>query len=149
MLSQVPVLISLEKILYLPGFGLFNAGGIIFMIIGITISKWLADKYGKRDVFGIGLFISTLFILVFYFFPPKSVGLMYVSQILHGLSYGVTIPLLWAMIADVADYSEWKNNRRATAIIFFGNDGWTERWFNYWQFFIDLAVRIIRLYTQQ
>jgi glycoside/pentoside/hexuronide:cation symporter, GPH family len=26
--------------------------------------------------------------------------------------------LLWAMIADVADYSEWKNNRRATAIIF-------------------------------
>jgi glycoside/pentoside/hexuronide:cation symporter, GPH family len=100
------------------GFGLFNAGGIIFMIVGITISKWLADKYGKRDVFGIGLFISTLFILCFYFFPPKSVGLMYVSQILHGLSYGVTIPLLWAMIADVADYSEWKNNRRATAIIF-------------------------------
>ena len=32
--------------------------------------------------------------------------------------YGITIPLLWAMIADVADYSEWKNNRRATAIIF-------------------------------
>ena len=32
--------------------------------------------------------------------------------------YGITIPLLWAMIADVADFSEWKNNRRATAIIF-------------------------------
>jgi len=100
------------------GFGLFNAGGIIFMIVGITISKWLADKYGKRDVFGIGLFISTMFILLFYFFPPKSIGLMYASQILHGFTYGVTIPLLWAMIADVADYSEWKNNRRATAIVF-------------------------------
>ncbi|HEY6504996.1 MAG TPA: MFS transporter [Chitinophagaceae bacterium] len=100
------------------GFGLFNAGGIIFMIIGITLSKRLADKYGKRDVFGIALFISTLFILLFYFFPSKSVGLMYASQILHGFFYGITIPLLWAMIADVADYSEWKNNRRATAIIF-------------------------------
>ena len=100
------------------GFGLFNAGGIIFMIIGITISKWLADKYGKRDVFGVGLFISTLFILFFYFFPPKAVELMYASQILHGFTYGITIPLLWAMIADVADYSEWKNNRRATAIVF-------------------------------
>jgi Na+/melibiose symporter-like transporter len=43
---------------------------------------------------------------------------MFASQILHGFSYGITIPLLWAMIADVADYSEWKNNRRATAIIF-------------------------------
>lgn len=100
------------------GFGLFNAGGIIFMIIGITLSKKLADKYGKRDVFGTALFISTVFILLFYFFPPASVGLIFGSQILHGFFYGITIPLLWAMIADVADYSEWKNNRRATAIIF-------------------------------
>jgi Na+/melibiose symporter-like transporter len=37
---------------------------------------------------------------------------------MHGFSYGITIPILWAMIAAVADYSEWKNNRRATAIIF-------------------------------
>lgn len=100
------------------GFGLFNAGGIIFMIVGITLSKRLADKYGKRDVFGIALFISTLFIIAFYFFKPTSVGFMFWSQILHGFFYGITIPILWAMIADVADYSEWKTNRRATAIIF-------------------------------
>ncbi|PWT75650.1 MAG: MFS transporter [Bacteroidetes bacterium] len=100
------------------GFGLFNAGGIIFMIVGITLSKGFADKYGKRDEFGVSLFISTLFILAFLFIPPKSVALMFVSQILHGFFYGLTIPILWAMIADVADYSEWKNNRRATAIIF-------------------------------
>jgi len=100
------------------GFGLFNAGGIIFMIVGIGLSKRLADKYGKRDIFRLFLFISTLFIIFFYFFSPKSVELIFLSQILHGFSYGVTIPILWAMIADVADYSEWKNNRRATAIIF-------------------------------
>lgn len=100
------------------GFGLFNAGGIICMIIGITLSKNLADKYGKRNVFRLFLFISTLFIMAFYFFPSTSIGLMFLSQILHGFFYGITIPILWAMIADVADYSEWKNNRRATAIIF-------------------------------
>lgn len=100
------------------GFGLFNAGGIIFMIVGISLSKALADKYGKRDVYRYGLIISTLFIFIFYFFPAKSVVLMFTSQILHGFFYGITIPILWAMIADVADYSEWKNNRRATAIIF-------------------------------
>jgi GPH family glycoside/pentoside/hexuronide:cation symporter len=100
------------------GFGLFNAGGIIFMIVGITISKTLADKYGKRNIYGLFLFVSSLFVLVFYFFSPSSIGLMFFSQILHGFFYGITIPLLWAMIADVADYSEWKNNRRATAIIF-------------------------------
>ena len=100
------------------GFGLFNAGGIIFMIIGIGLSKTLADKYGKRNVFGLFLFISTFFIIMFNFFKPTSIELIFGSQILHGFFYGITIPLLWAMIADVADYSEWKNNRRATAIIF-------------------------------
>lgn len=100
------------------GFGLFNAGGIIFMIVGITFSKKLADKYGKRDIFRLFLFISTLFIIAFYFFSTESIVLMFLSQILHGFFYGITIPILWAMIADVADYSEWKNNRRATAIIF-------------------------------
>ncbi|SFC55143.1 sugar (Glycoside-Pentoside-Hexuronide) transporter [Parapedobacter composti] len=100
------------------GFGLFNAGGIVFMIVGITLSKGLADRHGKRDVFGIALFISTLFLLLFYLFPPQAVGLMFGAQMLHGFFYGITIPLLWAMIADVADYSEWKNNRRATGIIF-------------------------------
>ena len=100
------------------GFGLFNAGGILFMIVGITLSKGFADKYGKRDVFGWALFTSTLFILFFYFYPPDAIGLIFGSQILHGFFYGLTIPLLWAMIADVADYSEWKTNRRATAIIF-------------------------------
>lgn len=100
------------------GFGLFNAGGITFMIIGIMFSKKLADKYGKRDVFGTFLFLSTIFILLFYFIPSTSVKYMFISQILHGFFYGITIPLLWAMIADVADFSEWKTNRRATAIIF-------------------------------
>jgi len=100
------------------GFGLFNAGGIIFMIVGISFSKKLADKYGKRDVYKYGLLTAAIFVLIFIFFRSDNVILMFVSQILHGFSYGITIPILWAMIADVADYSEWKTNRRATAIIF-------------------------------
>jgi len=100
------------------GFGIFNGGGIIMMIVGIGFTRKLADRFGKRNVFSAGLFASTLFLLAFVFFPPDAIGTMMVSQILHGFFYGITIPLLWAMIADVADYSEWKNNRRATAIVF-------------------------------
>lgn len=100
------------------GLGVFNGGGILMGLIGIMLSKKFADKYGKRNVFGGSLFISTLFIIFFYFFPPTSIGLMFGSQILHMFFYGISTPILWTMIADVADYSEWKNNRRATAIIF-------------------------------
>jgi glycoside/pentoside/hexuronide:cation symporter, GPH family len=97
---------------------LFNAGGIIFMIAGIMFSKPLADRFGKRNIFGIFLVLSALALIMFYFFTPESVSAVVLTQIAHGFLYGVTIPILWAMIADVADYSEWLNNRRATAIIF-------------------------------
>ncbi len=99
-------------------FSLFNAGGIIVGIIGIAISKKLADKFGKRDVFIVALILATLCLLMFVFYSPTAIGVVFITQMLHGFFYGVTTPLLWAMIADVADYSEWKNNRRATAIIF-------------------------------
>lgn len=100
------------------GLGVFNGGGILVGLIGIMISQQFANKYGKRNVFMASLFISTLFIIFFYFFPPKSIGIIFGAQILHGFFYGISTPILWTMIADVADFSEWKNNRRATAIIF-------------------------------
>jgi glycoside/pentoside/hexuronide:cation symporter, GPH family len=100
------------------GFSLFNAGGIVFMIVGIGFSKPLADRFGKRNTFGGALLVATLFMLAFYAFPPDAIGVVFAAQVAHGFFYGITIPLLWAMIADVADYSEWKNNRRATALLF-------------------------------
>lgn len=100
------------------GFSLFNIGGIIMIMFGIAISKSLADRFGKRDVFGVSLALSAVCQLMFYFYSPQSVGAVFITQMAHGFFYGISTPLLWAMIADVADYSEWKNNRRATAIIF-------------------------------
>lgn len=100
------------------GFSLFNACNIVMSIIGIGFSKSLADKFGKRNVFSVALFFSAILIFIVYFFPADKIALMFISQIFHGLIYGITIPLLWAMIADVADFSEWTNGRRATAIIF-------------------------------
>lgn len=100
------------------GLGVFNGGGILVGLVGIMLSQKFANKYGKRNVFMASLFISTLFIIFFYFFQPTSIGIIFGAQILHGFFYGISTPILWTMIADVADFSEWKTNRRATAIIF-------------------------------
>jgi len=99
-------------------FSLFNAVGIVAMIIGILFSKTLAQRFGKRDVFMGGIIISSLILVVFKFLSPTAVTATYITQIFYALAYGVTIPLLWAMVGDVADYSEWKNKRRATGIVF-------------------------------
>jgi len=36
----------------------------------------------------------------------------------RALTYAPTIPLIWAMFADVVDYSEWKTGRRITGVIY-------------------------------
>lgn len=99
-------------------FSLFNVCGTTAMIIGILFSKMLAKRYGKRNVYIAGLAGTTLVTIFFMALGPESIVLIFISQVVYGLVYGVTIPLLWAMMADVADFSEWKNRRRATGIVF-------------------------------
>jgi len=99
-------------------FSAFNVLGTTATIVGIFFSKGLALRYGKRNVFIGGLAGTAIFTAVFFFLPPGAVTLMFVSEMLRQFVYGFTIPLLWAMMADVADFSEWKTGRRATGIVF-------------------------------
>jgi sugar (glycoside-pentoside-hexuronide) transporter len=100
------------------GFSIFNVLGTVSTIIAIFFSKALAVRFGKRNVFIAGLAGTVLFTAAFWFLPPGAVSAMFVCEILRQFAYGFTIPLLWAMMADVADFSEWKTGRRATAIVF-------------------------------
>jgi Na+/melibiose symporter-like transporter len=102
------------------GFSLFNMSGQLVMILGVLSSKALSIRFGKKTVFLTGLAFTTLFTALFIVLPPDAVGLTFVLNLLKSLAYGPTIPLLWAMMADVADYAEWKTRRRATGVVFAG-----------------------------
>lgn len=102
------------------GFSVFNMTGNLVNIIGVLMAKPLADRFGKKRVFVIGLAGTAIFQALFYVLGPTEVGMMFVFTILIQLCYGPTIPLLWAMIADTADYSEWKHHRRATGFVYAG-----------------------------
>lgn len=49
---------------------------------------------------------------------PKEILWMFALNILISIALGFKPPITWAMYADVADYNEWKNGRRATAMTF-------------------------------
>jgi len=102
------------------GFSLFNMSGQLVTIFGVLASTALSMRFGKKAVFLTGLSLTTLFTLLFIIAPADAIGLVFVLNILKSLAYGPTIPLLWAMMADVADYSEWKQHRRATGFVFAG-----------------------------
>jgi sugar (glycoside-pentoside-hexuronide) transporter len=96
----------------------FNGLGLATTLIGVLMAKPLAARFGKRNVFIVGLFLSACFIFAFVWLPPTATAAIIGCQILYNLSYGPTIPLLWAMMADTADYSEWRTGRRATGLVF-------------------------------
>ena len=99
-------------------FSWFNVLGTSATILGIFFSKPLAVRFGKRNVFIGGLLGTVVFTAVFAVLPPSAVALIIGAEMLRQFLYGFSIPLLWAMMADVADYSEWKNRRRATGMVF-------------------------------
>ena len=56
--------------------------------------------------------------IVFYFVPKDMIWAMFALNILISLALGPKSPLTWSMYADTADYNEWLNGRRATAMTF-------------------------------
>jgi Na+/melibiose symporter-like transporter len=102
------------------GFSLFNMTGSLVNVIGVLMAKPLADAFGKKLVFMVGLAGAAFFQACFYFIDATSVSTMFLLTFLTSLCYGPTIPLLWAMIADCADWGEWKQDRRATGFVFAG-----------------------------
>jgi Na+/melibiose symporter-like transporter len=102
------------------GLSLFFVGGSVIQIVGIVFSKPLADRFGKKAVFIAGMAVTTVATVLVFFATPTSMTLLVVLGILWPIGWGPTVPLLWVMIADVADFSEWKNSRRATGFMYAG-----------------------------
>jgi Na+/melibiose symporter-like transporter len=102
------------------GLSFFFVAGSLVQIIGILCSRPLADRFGKKAVFMWGMSVTTVATALVFFVTPTSIGLLAVLGMLWPLGWGPTVPLLWVMIADSADYSEWKNSRRATGFMYAG-----------------------------
>ena len=100
------------------GFSLFNMTSQFVTVVGVLCSTWLAMRFGKKAVALVGFSLTTVFMAAFVFLPADAIGGTFLMEYIRALTYAPTIPLIWAMFADVADYSEWKTGRRATGVIY-------------------------------
>lgn len=87
-------------------------------IVGVVLAKPISDRIGKKNTFLIAMLGATVFSLIFYFLDRTNITMIYTFQVLISICAGVIFPLVWSMYADTADYSEWKNGRRATGLVF-------------------------------
>lgn len=120
-LNAFGLIVSSPDKAYEVGFGVFNMLGALVQFFGvILLSEYLANKYGKKQTFIVCLTLTAIFTAMFYFPAEDNIGFMFVLNFLKSLAYAPTVPLLWAMIADVADHSEYVHYRRATGFVFAG-----------------------------
>ncbi len=97
---------------------LFNVIGTVALIVAIPFSKPLAKKFGKRNVFLASSLLSGFFFICLYLPAANNLTMIYAFNILAKMAYAPAVPLLWTMLADTADYSEWKTGRRSTGLVF-------------------------------
>lgn len=120
-LNAFGLIVNSPEKAYEVGFGVFNMVGALVQFFGvILLSSFLANRYGKKRVFIFCLTLTAIFTALFYFPNETDIETMFVLNFLKSLAYAPTVPLLWAMIADVADHSEYVNYRRATGFVFAG-----------------------------
>ncbi len=100
------------------GFSLWNMSGQAVLVIGVLFSTYLSIKFGKKVVALTGFALTTVFMAAFIFLPADGIWATFILLWLRSLAYAPTIPLLWAMFADVVDYAEWKTSRRTTGVIY-------------------------------
>ena len=97
---------------------IYNVIGQLSALVGVLAVNWLAVKFGKQKIFIVFFIISIVSTAVVYFIEPSQLYLLYFIQFLSSFTGGPLSVLLWAMYADIADYSELKNGQRATGLIF-------------------------------
>ena len=96
---------------------LFNVLGTVALIVALPLSKPLAKRFGNKYVYMGSSVLSGIFFALIYAAGDNLV-MVYVFNILAKMAYAPAVPLLWTMIADAADFGEWKLNRRTTGLCF-------------------------------
>jgi len=91
---------------------------LIVSILGALATGYLSSKLGKRKLFIVSLILSGLLTAGFYWVPKGNIQAIFILGCSAEFFAAIMPTLFFTMLGDSADYSEWKNGRRATGLIY-------------------------------
>lgn len=98
--------------------GLYLLSLLIISMISTIFAPKLTKYFGKVNLFIISILFSAITAGAMYWLDSNQVGMMFFLGISSEFGAGLMPVLFFAMLGDAADYSEYKNGRRATGLIF-------------------------------
>ncbi|MCB1122190.1 MAG: glycoside-pentoside-hexuronide (GPH):cation symporter, partial [Verrucomicrobiae bacterium] len=97
----------------------FNLLGTAATIAGVACTNFFTNILGGKKYAFFWLTVIVAFTAgIYYFAGPGDIALIMIIQAITSFLMGPLMPLFWSMIADTADYSEWKFGRRFTGLTF-------------------------------
>ena len=91
---------------------------LVVSIFGALATGKLAEIMGKRNLFIASLMLSGLLTTAFYWVPSDNLIAVFTFGCAAEFFAAMMPTLFFSMLGDSADYSEWKNKRRATGLIY-------------------------------
>ncbi|MDR5874308.1 MFS transporter [Vreelandella gomseomensis] len=96
------------------GVSLFLACGYLALIAGVLINQFVLNRFCKRSVMlwtNLGYAVA---LVGFFFAADMAAPIYFGAFMLIKLLSGIVAATMWAMVADIADYVEYRSGRRAT-----------------------------------
>lgn len=91
---------------------------LVVSILGALATGKLAEIMGKRNLFIASLMLSGILTTAFYWVPSDNLIAVFTFGCAAEFFAAMMPTLFFSMLGDSADYSEWKNKRRATGLIY-------------------------------
>ena len=88
------------------------------MTFGAMLTRFVVKMMGKKWSFIVSLFLVALTAIPFYWLKPDQTAAIYACQIIGMIFAGINATLFWALVADTADFQEWKFKTRTTGVVF-------------------------------
>lgn len=92
--------------------------GNIGFILGALITRFAVAACGKKNTMIFAHVIMGVSAGLVFWIPSDAVSIVFALQVIHAIGGGLNAVLFFSMIADTADYSEWKHGVRSTGLIF-------------------------------
>ena len=97
-----------------PAVAQFMFWGTVGNLAGVFATGWMTKYLGKKNLYIVAMFVNVVTTAAYFFAGPTDMAFLYAMNIIGGFASGPVSPLIWALYADTADYSEWRTGRRAT-----------------------------------
>ncbi len=96
----------------------YMVGLMLASIAGAMITSPLGKRFGKRNLFIYALVFSGAVNAMLVFCSPGNLIPIFTIGIISEFGAAIFPTLFFAMLGDAADYSEFKNGRRATGLVY-------------------------------